>query len=446
MIEDYFNELNKEVSNKSLTADERSSIRSVLAAEMSKAPLGKIESYVESTMWYLSMMDYKRIVAAVTVSALLFTMGGVSYAAEQALPGDKLYVVKTDFNEAVVELLAVSNKDKARVHTELAEKRLQEASTLAEQERLDDNNKEIISKKLREHVSSVKEDLVDIVDKKDYVSAVEVSTEFEATLKAHSEVLVALVDKKDAEAVEAANIANGEASSTDDLPEGDNGDVQPKAMAMMAIEGTTTASVDQQFVSDVLVEVNNSIAEIAEVRAQAQDAVTDSVLVSQQTLAEEKRAELADVTTAIQRRLSSSSSTVSLDVVASASSTMASVAEAVVTGDAQMAEGKFNAAYRTFNTALLAAREAIEKLEVLENLETTVVVGTPLVGEIVQVDTGIEATTTDDISGETNGSIQTDTVIDVGEIATSTATSTMEVVDVSITSTTTLQIELPKQR
>lgn len=427
MIEDYLNKLNKVVTSKSLTEDERNSIRSVLVAEMAKAPLGKFDSFVSSVSWYLSFMDYRKIVTAVTVSAVLFTMGGVSYAAESALPGDRLYVVKTDFNEAVVGLLAVSHKDKARVHTELAEKRLQEASQLAKEERLDEKNKTIISKKLKEHVSSVKEDLTDIVDKKDYVAAVEVSTEFEATLKAHSEVLVALVDQKDAESDMATQIADDAVStSTVDIADPATSDAD-----VMLLSTAAVPSEDQAFVSDVLIEVNASIAEIAEVREQAQEAVDDSVLVSKKNLAEEKKAELQEAVEEINRYLSSSSSTVPVDLALSASSTVNSLNIVLSAGSEEIESEDYSKAFRTFNRALLVAREAEEKLEAVDKLEENIVVATPMAD--------VEATSDTSTDTQSNPDTATSSQADVPPAGEQPIDASVEVIATS--TTTSIQID-----
>jgi hypothetical protein len=389
-----------------MTEDERARVRGALVTEMAKAPLGRFDTLIETTAWYFSTINYRRIVAAATASAFLFTMGGVSYAAEAALPGDKLYVVKTDFNEAVVEFLAVSDKDKAKVQTEFAQKRLEEASQLAADGKLDQERKDIVSEKLKEHVSAVKEELDQIVEREDFVSAVEVATEFEATVRAHTDVLVALVEQPAPEPVETPD-SSEEGTDSNGEPTGDSGlavadNVETADVSLMAaragnedaparmVQGSATVVatdsvamtpenvVSFDLVSSVIADVADVVAEITVVREQAQNAVADSMLVSKRALAEEKRAELEAVVSDVERALSSTSTLVT-EVASSASSTLMSIREGITTGNTAFNESRFDDAFRTYNEALLAARELDEKVSALADLPRQVIVTTPVV-------------------------------------------------------------------
>jgi hypothetical protein len=406
MIDEYFKKLNTTIASVSMTEDERARVRGALVTEMAKAPLGRFDTLIETTAWYFSTINYRRIVAAATASAFLFTMGGVSYAAEAALPGDKLYVVKTDFNEAVVEFLAVSDKDKAKVQTEFAQKRLEEASQLAAEGKLDQERKDIVSEKLKEHVEAVKEELDQIVKREDFVSAVEVATEFEATVRAHTDVLVALVEQPAPEPVETQNPSeegtnpDGESADSSGLAMVDSTETADVSlMAARAVEEDTTARMIQgstamiaadsvvmtpenvvsfDLVSSVIADVADVVAEITIVREQAQNAVADSMLVSKRTLAEEKRAEIEAVVSDVERALSSTSTLV-IEVAASASSTLMSIREGIATGNAAFNENRFDDAFRTYNEALLVARELDEKVSALAELPRQVIVTTPVV-------------------------------------------------------------------
>jgi hypothetical protein len=406
MIDEYFKKLHTTIASASMTEDERARVRGALVTEMAKAPLGRFDTLIETTAWYFSTINYRRIVAAATASAFLFTMGGVSYAAEAALPGDKLYVVKTDFNEAVVEFLAVSDKDKAKVQTEFAQKRLEEASQLAADGKLDQERKDIVSEKLKEHVSAVKEELDQIVEREDFVSAVEVATEFEATVRAHTDVLVALVEQPAPEPVETPD-SSEEGTDSNGEPTGDSGlavadNVETADVSLMAaragnedaparmVQGSATMVatdsvamtpenvVSFDLVSSVIADVADVVAEITVVREQAQNAVADSMLVSKRALAEEKRAELEAVVSDVERALSSTSTLVT-EVASSASSTLMSIREGITTGNTAFNESRFDDAFRTYNEALLAARELDEKVSALADLPRQVIVTTPVV-------------------------------------------------------------------
>jgi hypothetical protein len=479
MIDEYFKKLNTTIASVSMTEDERARVRGALVTEMAKAPLGRFDTLIETTAWYFSTINYRRIVAAATASAFLFTMGGVSYAAEAALPGDKLYVVKTDFNEAVVEFLAVSDKDKAKVQTEFAQKRLEEASQLAADGKLDQGRKDIVSKKLKEHVSAVKEELDQIVEREDFVSAVEVATEFEATVRAHTDVLIALVEQPAPEPVETPDSSEEgeEGTDSDGEPSEDSGlavvdnteTADVSLMAAVAVEDGASARmtgdasvmiatdsvamtpenvVSLDLVSSVIADVADVVAEITVVREQAQNAVADSMLVSKRTLAEEKRAEIEAVVSDVERALSSTSTLV-IEVAASASSTLMSIREGIATGNTAFNENRFDDAFRTYNEALLAARELDEKVSALADLPRQVIVTTPVVvipeqqevvapvepqtPVVVPTEPVLEVVPPGDVTDIATSTASTTPVVTATTTATSTASST-----ISVTATTIL--------
>ena len=68
---------------------------------------------------------------AIALILALAVSGGVSVAAENAVPGDALYVVKTTVNENVRAALAVSTEAEARWQAKAAERRLEEGQELA---------------------------------------------------------------------------------------------------------------------------------------------------------------------------------------------------------------------------------------------------------------------------------------------------------------------------
>lgn len=72
--------------------------------------------------------------------ALLFALGGVSYAAEGALPGDLLYLVKVNVNEPLREATLVTQSAKDQWEAQKLDRRLKEVEELAAQGRLDDRH------------------------------------------------------------------------------------------------------------------------------------------------------------------------------------------------------------------------------------------------------------------------------------------------------------------
>ncbi|MCL5459715.1 hypothetical protein M3M33_13855, partial [Loigolactobacillus coryniformis] len=81
-----------------------------------------------------------------------------------------------------------------------------------------------------------------IVEREDFVSAVEVATEFEATVRAHTDVLVALVEQPAPEPVETPD-SSEEGTTTDEESTDDSG------LAM--VDDTETADVSLMAASAV---------------------------------------------------------------------------------------------------------------------------------------------------------------------------------------------------
>src|SRR3989344_2570438 len=68
---------------------------------------------------------------ALALLLVLCVGGGVSFAAENTVPGDALYSVKTSVNENVRAAIAVSTEAEARWQAQAAQRRLAEAKELS---------------------------------------------------------------------------------------------------------------------------------------------------------------------------------------------------------------------------------------------------------------------------------------------------------------------------
>lgn len=135
MNEKFHNTIKKAGEDITLSPAEHARMYRTLHAYMEMKPLRTSQSYGPRTMqsWFFTF----RPVSAVLVLALFVSSAGVSYAAEDALPGDVLYVVKTQVNEPVRGALALSASAKTAWATSVAGERVQEAATLAAEGRLD---------------------------------------------------------------------------------------------------------------------------------------------------------------------------------------------------------------------------------------------------------------------------------------------------------------------
>lgn len=133
------------------------------------------------------------IFAVIAIVALLG--GGTSFAAQGALPGGILYPVKVGFNEQVVAALQFSSEAKANYEALLAERRLDEASSLAVQGKLDSSESADLESRFAAHAAKVKERINEMEAKGNIRAAADFSSRFETSLKAHDEILIKLQEK-----------------------------------------------------------------------------------------------------------------------------------------------------------------------------------------------------------------------------------------------------------
>ncbi|MEK7098539.1 MAG: DUF5667 domain-containing protein, partial [Patescibacteria group bacterium] len=128
-----------------------------------------------------------RPIAAALVLVLVFG-SGVSYAAENALPGDALYSIKTYVNEPTRLALASGAEAKAEIQIEFAERRIEEATILAAEGRLDENTEGELAVAFESHAASAAEHMT-AADEDDSSTSVELASRFETRLVAHEKIL-----------------------------------------------------------------------------------------------------------------------------------------------------------------------------------------------------------------------------------------------------------------
>ena len=101
---------------------------------------------------YVFMSYHLRMTMAGLALFIIAGTGTVS-AAQGALPGDLLYPIKVSVNEKMEVALAPTPAAKAEVQAKLAERRVEEAQTLASQGRLDKKTAETLTVDFDEHAA-----------------------------------------------------------------------------------------------------------------------------------------------------------------------------------------------------------------------------------------------------------------------------------------------------
>lgn len=125
-----------------LTENERGKIRSLLREYASMKPVR--EPFLSSKQTHnvvfidklFARLHRPTSIVLMIVLILTISSGGIAYAAEEALPGNALYPIKTALIEPIQIALTVSPEARASLQMKFAEQRINEAATLANEKKL----------------------------------------------------------------------------------------------------------------------------------------------------------------------------------------------------------------------------------------------------------------------------------------------------------------------
>lgn len=194
-IHNIFQELKKE----GLTPVEKARLHNNLRLYMSEHPAHvpfsiRMYDVAQSLLRVIDSATLHRPLA--TAFALVLVVGvGTSYAAESAIPGDVLYLVKIRINEPVKGSLVVSQAARANWHTELVTRRLEEAEVLAAEDRLTPLARTQIQTEINRSSERFDETVAMLARSGEGEALVaEAQSNLEASLEGHEKVLTALAE------------------------------------------------------------------------------------------------------------------------------------------------------------------------------------------------------------------------------------------------------------
>ena len=148
-----------------LSFSEKAAIRHTLLAHVKQNPPPKniFENYSIPSPFSIGKLGSKKVTAGIVIVGLLLS-GSVSFAAENALPGDMLFAVKTNINEKVRGAVAVTPKAKAEWEVRLVERRIEEVEKITNEENasaekiaLEEEYFDKYSKKVNERIKKLEE-------------------------------------------------------------------------------------------------------------------------------------------------------------------------------------------------------------------------------------------------------------------------------------------------
>jgi hypothetical protein len=185
-------EIKKYAEKTRLKALEREAIRDRLLTYMEYHPLKKDHadllslSSLRSGSVYVSFNSFW--MRSVSGALAILLVIAVPLLAERAVPGDVLYLVKTEVNEGIRTQLASSPYEKVALETRLIERRIAEARLLASEGKLTGEVEAQIAETVKGHAQAVQSGLAELrVNDADGAALAEIS--FNSTLEIQSAVL-----------------------------------------------------------------------------------------------------------------------------------------------------------------------------------------------------------------------------------------------------------------
>jgi hypothetical protein len=175
-----------------LTFDEREAMRARLLSKIAISEREALSPFSPMFYWRLVMQMKPQYVSVALL--VILVIGGVSTAAEKALPGEPLYQVKTSVNENVLGLFAFTPQSKAQLHTELAVRRLEEVEKLAISGKLDATTTAAAEVKIDSNLAVIKDSVKQLETDNNSLAAADTSSKAESSLKVHEAILGTLVD------------------------------------------------------------------------------------------------------------------------------------------------------------------------------------------------------------------------------------------------------------
>ena len=189
--------------------------RALLQEYMEMRPIRHAQKETAQASPFNILVVISRHGYAVPITALVLVFGltgGTAFAAEGTLPGDTLYPIKVHVTEEIRSALATTPKAQADWQIERAGRRLEEASTLAVEGNLTDQNRADIEANLADHVAATEKSAKVLASNDDYADADSVGAELHAVLKAHGDILASVLPE-----VESADGASNADSLVSDV-------------------------------------------------------------------------------------------------------------------------------------------------------------------------------------------------------------------------------------
>ncbi len=189
MSEEQIQKFIQSIKKVSLSMEEKSALKNQILLKMDQpipSPYQDSFSIIQRTR---IIFGFFRPAYGVALLLVFILGGGVSFAAEGALPGNFLYPIKVEINEKVAGIFTIGNLKKAERESELIDKRLQEVKILASQGELSDEKIKIVEDQISTHAKNSKNHIVALEDEKNFEGALQVQAKLESSLTVNEKII-----------------------------------------------------------------------------------------------------------------------------------------------------------------------------------------------------------------------------------------------------------------
>jgi len=327
-----FQFISKEAENILLSVPEKSEMRGNLVAFMRTHPPVSVQPssrhiWSGSSRFRFANFILRPMPIALVLLLLFGTGTGISFAAEQALPGDVLYPVKVGVTEEIRGAFTFSAHAGAQWEAKRVERRLEEAEELAKQGRLTEDIRAQIESNFDMHAERINERLSQIEARGEAAIAAEVTSDFEASLKAHEGILERFA------------------------------------------EGRERGSGDDNEAEELLLAIKIHRLDIEDKRADTEDSLVVETHTVAQAAAEERLREAQERIQETQNRLDESAGTLNAEAKADAEMKLTAAKAALAEGKTRLEAGQYGQAFVSFQEAHRLAQEANVSLRATGNLD-----------------------------------------------------------------------------
>lgn len=263
-----------------LKASERRELRERILSYMEYHPLPKqghsraeLESVIQSEPFvtFNFSWQYARIAGGIFAVFIILA----PFIAERAMPGDVLYLVKTNFNETIQKQLADSPYEKIEFETKLMERRIAEARTLASEGKLTDEVKTQIAKDVKKSTKAVQSGIEEL-KAADAEGAAIAQIAFSTKLEVQSAVLEAAGGTEDTELIDAVRTVVKEAQSEVASSQVENKPSFEGVMAQVELETTRAyelfATVKESATIEEVADIERRLSDINRLIGEAKEA------------------------------------------------------------------------------------------------------------------------------------------------------------------------------